>query len=80
LIQENTEEATRGKIFGGAFLAINLAIALPLLVAGAVADVVGASDVVGVMGVALIATGVVAWKRSWGTIRGSGTSRTVTSA
>ncbi|MGA7087831.1 MAG: MFS transporter [Candidatus Dormiibacterota bacterium] len=80
LIQENTEEATRGKIFGGAFLAINLAIAIPLLVAGAIADLVGASDVVGAMGVALIATGAVAWKRSWGAIRGSDPSRTVTSA
>ncbi|MGH7667728.1 MAG: MFS transporter [Candidatus Dormibacteria bacterium] len=66
LIQEHTEESTRGKIFGGAFLAINLAIAIPLLVAGAVADVVGSSDVVGVMGLALMLTGLVAWRRSWG--------------
>jgi MFS family permease len=66
LIQEETEEATRGKIFGGAFLAINLAIAVPLLVAGAVADVVGASDVVGGVGLALIITGVAAWRRGWG--------------
>lgn len=66
MIQEATEEATRGKIFGGAFLAINLAIAVPLLLAGAIADVVGASDVVGALGVALIATGLVAWRRNWG--------------
>lgn len=66
LIQEATEEATRGRIFGGAFLAINLAIALPLLVAGAVADVVGSSDVIAFMGLCLVVTGVVAAMRSWG--------------
>ncbi|HEY6537833.1 MAG TPA: MFS transporter [Candidatus Dormibacteraeota bacterium] len=66
LIQQETEESTRGKIFGGAFLAINLAIAVPLLVAGAVADVVGASDVVGALGLALIGTGLLAWRRRWG--------------
>jgi lysylphosphatidylglycerol synthetase-like protein (DUF2156 family) len=66
LIQEETEEATRGKIFGGAFLAINLAIAVPLLLAGAVADVVGASDVVAALGLALIVTGVVVWRLAWG--------------
>ncbi|HVC22976.1 MAG TPA: MFS transporter [Candidatus Dormibacteraeota bacterium] len=66
MIQEATEEATRGKIFGGAFLAINLAIAVPLLLAGAIADVVGASDVVGALGVALIGTGFVAFRQRWG--------------
>ncbi len=66
LIQEGTEESTRGRIFGGAFLVINLAIALPLLVAGAVADVVGASDVIAFMGVCLLATGLVAGVRAWG--------------
>jgi hypothetical protein len=39
---------------------------VPLLVAGAVADVVGASDVVGGVGLALIITGVAAWRRGWG--------------
>ncbi|MHB1576106.1 MAG: MFS transporter [Candidatus Dormibacteria bacterium] len=66
LIQEATEESTRGRIFGGAFLVINLAIALPLLVAGAVADVVGASDVIAFMGCCLVATGMVAHLRAWG--------------
>ncbi len=66
LIQEGTEEATRGRIFGGAFLLINLAIALPLLVAGAVADVVGASDVIAFLGVCLVAAGGLALGRSWG--------------
>ncbi len=57
LIQENTEESTRGKMFGGAFLGINLAIALPLLVAGAIADAVGASDVIAVVGLLLLLVG-----------------------
>jgi MFS family permease len=80
MIQEETEEATRGKIFGGAFLAINLAIALPLLVAGAVADLVGASDVVGALGLGLMVTSGVAWRRSWGVSRSGMPSTPVTGA
>ncbi|HVB13811.1 MAG TPA: MFS transporter [Candidatus Dormibacteraeota bacterium] len=80
LIQEETEEATRGKIFGGAFLAINLAIAVPLLAAGAIADLVGASDVVGALGLALIITGIVAWRRQWGVAHRGEPPLTVTSA
>jgi MFS family permease len=72
MIQEETEQASRGKIFGGAFLAINLAIAVPLLVAGAIADAVGASDVLGALGLALIGIASVAWVRSWG-VASSGT-------
>ncbi|MHB1499946.1 MAG: MFS transporter [Candidatus Dormibacteria bacterium] len=78
LIQEATEESTRGRIFGGAFLVINLAIALPLLVAGAVADVVGASDVIAFMGLCLVATGAVAQFRSWGRGGGRGLGPSVT--
>jgi MFS family permease len=78
LIQEETEQATRGKIFGGAFLAINLAIAVPLLVAGAVADVVGASDVLGALGLALIATAGAARLRSWGVASNGTPPRPVT--
>jgi MFS family permease len=80
LIQEETEDATRGKIFGGAFLAINLAIAVPLLAAGAIADVVGASDVVGGLGLALIITGVIGWRRRWGVVPSEAPPESVTSA
>jgi predicted MFS family arabinose efflux permease len=80
LIQEATEEATRGRIFGGAFLAINLAIALPLLVAGAVADLVGASAVIGFLGVLLIAIGLISWRLGWGSGGGVGPSASVTAA
>ena len=80
LIQEATEDATRGRIFGGAFLAINLAIALPLLVAGAVADVVGASDVIAFLGLCLIVIGVWAGVRGWGAGRGRKTPTSVTAA
>ncbi len=73
LIQVATEEATRGRIFGGAFLLINLAIALPLLVAGAIADAVGASDVIAFLGVCLLGAGAAALTRSWG--RGVVTAR-----
>jgi MFS family permease len=80
LIQEATEEATRGRIFGGAFLAINLGIALPLLVAGAVADLVGASAVIGFLGVLLIAIGLISWRLGWGSGGGVGPSASVTAA
>lgn len=66
LIQLGTADATRGRIFGGAFLVINLAIALPLLVAGAAADVVGASAVLAFLGVCLMAVGALALARHWG--------------
>ncbi len=66
LIQEHTEEATRGTIFGGAFVAINLAIALPLLVAGAVADIFGANVVIAAAGVLLLGTAGVGRLRRWG--------------
>ncbi|MGH7639429.1 MAG: MFS transporter [Candidatus Dormibacteria bacterium] len=72
LIQEETEEATRGKIFGGAFLAINLAIAFPLIVAGAVADAVGAGDVMAALGLALMLAALAAWRRHWGRGRAAG--------
>jgi sugar phosphate permease len=78
LIQEGTEESTRGRIFGGAFLVINLAIALPLLVAGAIADVIGASDVIAFMGLCLAVTGLVAGTRAWGRGPGRGASGPVT--
>jgi MFS family permease len=80
LIQEATEEATRGRIFGGAFLAINLAIAIPLLVAGAVADWVGASAVIAVLGVTLIAIGLTSWKLGWGSGRLQEAASPVTAA
>jgi len=60
LIQEQTDEATRGTIFGGAFVAINLAIAIPLLVAGAIADAVGASAVIAAAGLGLLGAALVA--------------------
>ncbi len=60
LIQEQTDEATRGTVFGGAFVAINLAIAVPLLVAGLIADAVGASVVIAALGLLLIASAVMA--------------------
>ncbi|HUY61703.1 MAG TPA: hypothetical protein VMW49_07485, partial [Candidatus Dormibacteraeota bacterium] len=66
LIQEHTEEATRGTIFGAAFVAINLAIALPLLVAGAVADIVGANVVIAAAGVLLLGAAAVGGLRHWG--------------
>jgi predicted MFS family arabinose efflux permease len=67
VLQENTNEETRGRIFGGIFAVINAAVAVPLLVAGIVADAVGVAGVVAGLGVIILAGAVVVrlafWKR-----------------
>jgi MFS family permease len=67
VLQENTNEETRGRIFGGIFAVINAAVAIPLLVAGIIADAVGVAGVVAGLGVIILAGAVVVrlafWKR-----------------
>jgi predicted MFS family arabinose efflux permease len=67
VLQENTNEETRGRIFGGIFAVINAAVAVPLLVAGIIADAVGVAGVVAGLGVIILAGAVVVrlafWKR-----------------
>ena len=58
ILQERTDEESRGRIFGGIFAVINAAVAVPLLVAGVVADAVGVASVVAGMG-GIIALGAV---------------------
>ena len=58
VLQERTDEESRGRIFGGIFAVINAAVAIPLLVAGIVADAVGVAGVVAGLG-AIIALGAV---------------------
>jgi MFS family permease len=60
VLQERTDEATRGRIFGGIFTVINAAVAVPLLVAGGLSDGFGVARVVCILGGALLLTGVVA--------------------
>jgi len=60
VVQEGTDEATRGRIFGGIFAVINAATALPLLLAGGLADAVGVDWVVFGLGAMLVAYGALA--------------------
>jgi MFS family permease len=59
ILQERTNEETRGRIFGGIFAVINAAVAIPLLVAGVIADAVGVAAVVAGLGVIILAGAVV---------------------
>ncbi|MBV8527969.1 MAG: MFS transporter [Candidatus Dormibacteraeota bacterium] len=67
LLQERTTPETRGRIFGGIFTVINAAVAVPLVLAGVLADLVGVDRVVAGLGVLLVLIGVgvrtLAWSR-----------------
>jgi len=58
LLMETTEDAVRGRVFSLLFMVINGATALPVLIAAALADLVGIGHVIGGLGVILILTGV----------------------
>jgi MFS family permease len=61
VLQEATTPESRGRIFGGIFAVINAAIAVPLLLAGVLADVFHSAEVpLGGLGVILLAGGVAA--------------------
>jgi MFS family permease len=67
VLQERTDEESRGRIFGGIFAVINAAVAIPLLVAGIIADAVGVAGVVAGLG-AIILLGAIGartvfWRR-----------------
>jgi MFS family permease len=66
VLQERTTEETRGRIFGGIFTVINAAVALPLLLAGGLADAFGVDRAVAGLGALLVAGAVTArWGRVW---------------
>jgi MFS family permease len=58
VIQERTDEASRGRVFGGIFTVINAASAIPLVAAGAIADAFGVDRAVAVVGALLTVHGV----------------------
>ena len=61
VLQEATTPESRGRIFGGIFAVINAAIAVPLLLAGVLADVFHSADVpLAGLGVLLLAGGLAA--------------------
>jgi MFS family permease len=62
VLQERTDTDSRGRIFGGIFTVINAAVAIPLLLAGVVSDLIGVARVVAALGVILILIAVaVRW-------------------
>ena len=69
LLQERTTAETRGRIFGGIFTVINAAVALPLLLAGVLADLVGVARVVAGLGVVLLLLGVAIRGLAWSRLR-----------
>jgi MFS family permease len=66
VLQERTTEETRGRIFGGIFTVINAAVALPLLLAGSLADAFGVDRAVAGLGALLVLGAVTArTRRVW---------------
>lgn len=67
VLQEGTTEESRGRIFGGVFTVVNLAIAIPALVAGAIADALSVYVAATVVGLAVVGVGFafrfVFWSR-----------------
>ncbi|HUZ69678.1 MAG TPA: MFS transporter [Candidatus Saccharimonadales bacterium] len=67
VLQERTDSDSRGRIFGGIFTVINAAVAIPLLLAGVVSDLIGVARVVAALGalLLLVAAGVrwLGWNR-----------------
>jgi MFS family permease len=55
LLQENTSESSRGKVFGALNMMINIAATLPIFFAGILADIFSVSTVIIALGTALIA-------------------------
>jgi MFS family permease len=59
VLQEKTEAEMRGRIFGAMFTIVNAAVALPILLAGGLADLFGVTKVIFGMGVLLLLSGVI---------------------
>jgi MFS family permease len=67
VLQERTDTESRGRIFGGIFTVINAAVAIPLLLAGVISDLIGVARVVAALGAILIILAVAirwfGWQR-----------------
>ncbi len=65
VLQEKTTDEARGRIFGGIFTVINAAVAVPLLLAGIVSDLVGVDRALAALGAILIIGGVLVRTFYW---------------
>jgi MFS family permease len=63
VLQENTTEAIRGKVFGALNMMVNIAATLPIFFAGILADLTSVNTVVGALGFLLLAFAV--WQYWW---------------
>jgi len=54
ILQENTTEATRGKVFGALGMMVNIAATLPILFAATLADLTSVNTVIGALGAMLL--------------------------
>jgi MFS family permease len=61
LIQEKTPESMRGKVFGFQNNAVNIAVAVPLIIVGPLTDRFGLSPVLWGMSVIVTIAGILAW-------------------
>src|SRR2546423_2260118 len=59
VLQETTEAELRGRIFGAMFTVVNASVAVPILVAGGLADLFGVTRVIFGMGCLLAASGLI---------------------
>jgi predicted MFS family arabinose efflux permease len=61
LIQQQTPESMRGKVFGFQNNVVNIALSLPLAIVGPLTDVVGLRTVMLVMSLVVAIAGIWAW-------------------
>jgi MFS family permease len=59
ILQENTTEATRGKVFGALGMMVNIAATLPILFAGVLADLTSVNTVITGLGLLLLGFAVL---------------------
>jgi MFS family permease len=69
VLQERTDSDSRGRIFGGIFTVINAAVAIPLLLAGVISDLIGVARVVAALGGLLILIAAVVRWLGWNRLR-----------
>jgi MFS family permease len=63
ILQENTTEATRGKVFGALGMMVNIAATLPILFAGVLADLTTVNTVITGLGLALLIFAIIQYVR-----------------
>lgn len=68
VLQERTTVETRGRIFGGIFTVINASVALPLLLAGGLADIFHVDRVLMGLGILLLGFALLARWRFWNSL------------